>query len=132
MVLFARPVLTGQHTATVYLKANTPGDIGKTITFWMNNGSTRNSTDIVLTGSWTRVTMTNTYVFAGNVDRPFNIGFLAGSSSDTSVAFDVWGAQLESGTSATAYAATGPLSATTISDYRHLRFVNGTDWLCTR
>lgn len=126
--------MTGQYTATAYVKAS-GANIGKTINFWQNNGSVRNVTSIVLTGSWQRITMTNSYSFPGaSVANPFIIGLLAngsGGSTETAVTFDVWGAQLQSGASATAYSAVGTTTLATTQDYRHLRMTNNSDWLCT-
>ncbi len=126
--------LTGQNTATLYVKAS-GANIGKVVNFWQYNGSNRNVTSITLTGAWQRVTMTNSYSFPGaSVSNPFIIGLLvlaSGGSSETDVTFDIWAAQLEAGASATTYAPVGPVAATKTLDYRHLRFVNNTDWKCT-
>jgi hypothetical protein len=128
--------LTGQHTATLYLRAATPGDVGKEVEFWQFAGSQRNITKYALTASWARVTMNNSFSFTGSALEPFNIGLLdsagGGTSSATTVAFDVWGAQLEAGASATTYSDVGAAGTGGVADYRHLRITNSSDWQCTR
>lgn len=131
------PSLSGSYKASIYVRAATAGDIGKEIEFWQYaNSGVRNVTKQALTGSWARMVMNHAYAFTGTpVGEQFNIGLLdtgnGGSSAATSVAFDVWGAQLEAGTTANTYAPVGHTSASGAADYRHLRFTNGSDWACT-
>ncbi|HCM83537.1 MAG TPA: hypothetical protein PKW15_00110 [Alphaproteobacteria bacterium] len=124
--------MTGQYQGSIYLKAAVPGDIGKTITIWTHDGvSSRNLTNITLTGSWARYTMADAYSFSGTVSTPMIVGLSTSGNTTLDVTFDAWGAQLESGTSETDYAPVGHTSANNPLDYRHLRLTNSSDWLCT-
>ena len=86
----------GTYTGTLYFKAATSGDIGKQIAFRHVAGSSY--TVVTLTGDWVRVSRTD--VRASNNFDIVNRGTI---TADNSVSVLLWGAQLETGSTATAY-----------------------------
>lgn len=122
---------TGKLTASIWLRPVNAGDVGKTISFKMWSGSDRNTTNVTLLSGWNRYTMTNNYSFTGAATSVFSIGLgNFGGNSTTSVSVDMWGAQVEAGSSTTGYEPVGASQNNISSDYRHLRFTNNSDWQC--
>ena len=91
------------YTASYYVKADGVGDVGKTIAIALYNGSVvAATTQITLTSTWTRYTVTATLAASASCNT--SIGYLAGVSSQTgTVNFDVWGGQAELGAFSTSY-----------------------------
>ena len=96
----------GYKTASVYLKAETPSDVGKEITCWSFSEAVRNITSITLTADWQRVIFNNTDAHASNITEPMNIGVYSSSNTNSSIGFYLWGAQFEDGLTATDYVKT--------------------------
>lgn len=87
--------LTGTYAISVYIKANNAGQVGRTVRF-DTTGAGAASTVVTLTDSWQRVTISN----APTGYFQFR---LISSSGTTASSFLLWGAQLETGSTATAY-----------------------------
>jgi hypothetical protein len=83
------------YTLSAWVKAKTASDVGKQVGFGFATYA-----NITLTDSWQRVVVTQT----PNSAATFSSGFrLRGTEANQSVAFYVWGAQLEPGSTATDY-----------------------------
>jgi hypothetical protein len=88
---------SGTYTGSFYVRATSAGDVGKIIGFrHVTSGA---YTLITLTSSWQRATATETR-FTDNFE--INLRPAVGTSSGT-VSVQIWGAQLEVGSTATTY-----------------------------
>jgi hypothetical protein len=86
------------YTGTLYVKAATAGDVGKQLAFRGVAGTGYQT--VTLTASWVRISGTETsFSTAGN----FEFGSRGTISSSNQVSAHIWGAQLELGSTATAY-----------------------------
>ena len=96
---------TGTFKGSIYLKAKTLSDVGKTIDVWSWEGATSGYTKVTLTADWVRYEQ-NTTVFTGTGSELFDFGLLPASfstSTTLNVEFYAWGAQSEAGDIATPY-----------------------------
>jgi hypothetical protein len=90
-------ILGSAYTGSIWLKAATSSDVGKSVLFRHVAGSTPSTT--VLTNSWQRISKTE--IDGGGVSSQV---YIRGSeTTDTSVSVLLWGAQLERGSVATEY-----------------------------
>ena len=112
----------GIYSDSIWMKADTAGDVGKVITlqFWDGTTSLQNtSRNITLTANWANYQYTATLqtCLTTSFNCQFNFGFSgAASNSQTgTVNVDVWGPQWELGNFATPFipTTTGPASRST-------------------
>jgi len=85
----------GFHIGSIYLKANTPADIGKRIAIYLLDAVDFTVAFYTLTNDWTRVHVVRNCA-AGSVS--LNVGVLGssiGGVNQGAVSVNVWGAQLE-------------------------------------
>jgi hypothetical protein len=96
-------VSVGQsYVGTVWIKANTPGDIGKQLRFV--GDSVLNSTIVTLTADWQRVSASGTCTLA--VNNNFIIETRGTFTTNQTADVLIWGAQLNTGSTALPYVAT--------------------------
>lgn len=98
--------ITGSVTFSVWLRGTGTMEIG------IYDGSTWSGALVTLTGTWTRWSVSKTLAAASvaQIIMGDSAGISVGSITATS--FDCWGAQLETGSSATSYIPTGATSVT--------------------
>lgn len=79
-----------------YVKADTAGDIGKTIAIMFYDSTTIvGAVSVTLTSSWQRVSTTGTLKASAACELDIGYSGTNGTSSTGSVSFDVWGGQAE-------------------------------------
>jgi hypothetical protein len=95
-----------QKARSFYIKAANSVDVGKVLDTWTFDTAVGNRTAVTLTADWVRVNLPAVTLSAGAVREPLALGFLDNGSlspSTGTVQFLIWGAQLELGSTATAY-----------------------------
>lgn len=109
---FSGLLSNGGWTGSIYVKANSAGDVGKIIMAYLNGVSTA-ITLITLTSSWQRISVTN----ANITPSQFSIGYAPGDGAGTgAVGVLVWGAQLEPLLFASSYIPTTASTASRSAD----------------
>lgn len=91
-----------QHAASYYIRAKTPGDVGKTIAMFIDTaGGSYEQFKVthVLTADWTRVVRTLTFANAGHTNWRITVR----SEISAAAGFDIDAAQYEDGLAATDY-----------------------------
>ena len=96
------------HTSSFYVKANSASDVGKTLYLYhTDNGVTVNQVSIDLTLNYQRITSTGSFTAGANRRVTLaSLGSGLGGKNQTAFSVDVWGAQLEIGSTATTYNST--------------------------
>jgi hypothetical protein len=96
--------LVSNYTGSVELKAKAAGDVGKRVGVWLNDGSVVNFTWHTLTSDWVRVTLTESMSAASSFMTIGVLGDTAvGGVIQGAVTVEIRNAQLETGSTATAY-----------------------------
>lgn len=96
--------IVSNYTGSVELKAKAAGDVGKRIGVWLNDGSVVNFTWHTLTADWVRVTVTESMSAASSFMTIGVLGDTAvGGVIQGAVTVEIRNAQLETGSTATAY-----------------------------
>jgi hypothetical protein len=95
------------YTMSVWLKATTPGDVGKVVLV-LDPDSFNQS--VTLTANWVRYTYTATRTSTGSYSA--RIRLVGNVASDLTVSVDVYGYQVEAGSRATSYIPTFTASVT--------------------
>jgi len=90
------PAANTTYVFSVWLKAATPGDVGKTVII-----SGLSTTTTTLTADWQRVSVSGTTASTATIS--LGIRIRGNEVPTTSATFFIWGAQLELGSTATAY-----------------------------
>ena len=99
---------TGTYILSVYAKASTAGDVGKQI--FIRLGGAGSLIAITLTANWTRYSQSEASVASGS--QVVQIGNRGTFTADNSVSVDLWGAQLETGSTASEYIPTTTVART--------------------
>lgn len=106
-VFVARQAFTSiasNYTGSVELRAKAAGDVGKKVGLWLNDGSVTNFTWHTLTADWVRITVTESMSAASSF---WSVGVLGdtalGGVIQGAVTVEIRRAQLETGSTATAY-----------------------------
>ena len=95
---------TQDYTRSVYVKATSVSDVGKLLYFYVTDGVLKDVVTVTLTAEWQRVT--KALSMAAGAAKSFTIGTLGstyGGANQASVSADLWGFQVEIGSSATTY-----------------------------
>jgi hypothetical protein len=92
-------VSQSNYTSSLYIKATTPSEVGKTIRFILEQvpGSVVNYT---LTSEWQRVILTGSAI---SLSTNFNLEIRGGVTNSNTLDCLIWGAQMQLGTVATSY-----------------------------
>ena len=106
------------YARSIFVKATTAGDVGKTLYFYYFNGTaSADIKSIVLTSSYQRIQSSFTVLANASSQIIFGaIGVTYGGSNQTAFSVDVWGAQLELGSVASAYTPTTTTAVTTTNN----------------
>ncbi|HET8581077.1 MAG TPA: peptidoglycan-binding protein [Candidatus Paceibacterota bacterium] len=104
----------GVSTASIYLKAYAPADVGKKITLVVH-GASYTELDLTLTSGWTRYSI-NGATFASSESIAVGYSGLTANAQDGQTQFLAWGVQAEPGSVPTAYIPTTDASASRGAD----------------
>jgi hypothetical protein len=113
------------YSGTIFIKAATLADVGKTIRFNLENISTDAPKNYVLTDSFQRV------VLRQGVSSSTSVTYLIearGTFTEQQVSVIIWGAQLEAGAFATPYIPTVASQVTRLADSAVMTGVNFSSW----
>lgn len=95
-------------TGSVYLKAKTAGDVGKSLFLYFNaSGSRVDQVGHVLTADWVRVSTTGLTATGNSLFSVATLGSSLGGANQDACAAYMWGAQVEEGAAASAYQQNG-------------------------
>ena len=112
--LYYQTNVAGQYTFSVWVKL-VSGNGNLTIQYYKGSNDTEVQQTVVANGTWQRVSVT--FTADGNANS--NVAIMHGATQSTTGTFELWGAQLNPGATATTYApttgapATGTITQTT-------------------
>lgn len=116
----------GGGVGSVWLKAATGGDVGKQLTFAFHTGGNYDGIAVItLTANWVRYSITGISLSSAN---QFILGYYASSVGTGPVSFLAWGAQAETGATATSYIPTTTAAVTRAADTAEMTGANFSSW----
>ena len=109
---FISTVMGSNYTGSVYLKATTPSEVGKTIRF-ITEQITGSTLIYTLTSEWQRVSVSGS---ANDLDANFLIEIRGAVTDSDTLDCLIWGNQMELGAVATSYISTTTIQVTRPAD----------------
>lgn len=118
-MIFQTITTTGaQYPASLWIKANSGADVGKTIQLLQFNGSANiNVTDVTLTAAWVRVAIPSPAATLAGATQPIRFGYEGALGLGTGqVQCLIWGTQVELGAFSSSYMVTTTAAVTRAAD----------------
>lgn len=113
---------------SVYAKAFAAGDVGKALTLYQNDGTTKGVSNYSLTNTWARASSSAGLTAAACYPSVGSLGASFGGTTQGAVSSNIWRAQLEAGLFPTSSIYTTSASATRAADIATMTGSNFSSW----